>query len=338
MDVKYSAMALLGIINEILDSAKIESGMMELVEQEYKISRLLKDVYDMISIRAREKKLDLTFDIDTAMPVGYYGDDKRIKQVLLNLLTNAVKYTNEGSVTLQVGSRVQGDIAFLRFMVKDTGIGIKEENINKIYDAFKRFDLHRNRNVEGTGLGMNIAKQFLTLMGSELEIRSEYEVGSEFSFEIQQKITDKEPLGDFRERESRAENRSYRKEKITMPDARILVVDDNLMNLKVIKSLLKQYEVQVQEAQSGAACIALLEKEKFDLVFLDHMMPQMDGVDTFHVINDRQLAPQTPIVMLTANAIEGDRERYLDMGFHDFLSKPIIAEELERVLLKNLPK
>lgn len=335
-DVKNSSMALLGIINEILDSTKIESGMMELVEQEYEISRLLKDVYGMISIRAREKRLDLTFDIDTAMPAGYYGDDKRIKQVLLNLLTNAVKYTNEGSVTLQVGSRVQGDIAFLRFTVRDTGIGIKEENINKIYDAFKRFDLHRNRNVEGTGLGMNIAKQFLTLMGSELEIKSEYEKGSEFSFEIQQKITNGEPLGAFEERVSRTEGINTHTKKNVMPDARILVVDDNLMNLKVIKSLLKQYEVQVQEAQSGADCIALLEKEKYDMVFLDHMMPEMDGVDTFHVINDKKLAPQTPVVMLTANAIEGDKEKYLSMGFDDFLSKPIIAEELEKTLLKYL--
>jgi len=337
-DVKNSSLALLGMINELLDSTKIESGMMELVEQEYQISRLLKDVYDMISIRAREKKLDLVFDIDTVMPVGYFGDDKRIKQVLLNLLTNAVKYTNQGRVTLQVRCRVQGGNALLQFSVRDTGIGIKEENINKIYDAFRRFDLQRNRNVEGTGLGMNIAKQFLTLMGSELEIKSEYEKGSEFSFEIQQRITDQEPLGDFRERESRAKNSSYQKEKTTMPDARVLVVDDNLMNLKVIKSLLKQYEVQVQEAQSGKECIALLEQESYDLIFLDHMMPDLDGVETFRIIGERDLASRTPVVMLTANAIEGDREKYLSLGFDDFLSKPIMAEELEKILMKYLNK
>lgn len=335
-DVKNSSMALLGIINEILDSTKLESGMMELVEQDYEICHMLKDVYGMIKIRAKEKNLELVFDIDTKMPKGYWGDDKRIKQVLLNLLTNAVKYTDKGTVTLQVRCRTQGDDAFLWFSVKDTGIGIKEENINKIYDAFKRFDLQRNRNVEGTGLGMNIAKQFLTLMGSELEIKSEYGAGSEFSFEIKQRIRNHIPIGQGGENGLCAEVRCEQASSINVPDARILVVDDNLMNLKVIKSLLKKYQAQVQEAQSGADCIALLEKEKYDLVFLDHMMPQMDGVEAFRIIKERQLAPKTPIVMLTANAIEGDKEKYLDVGFDDFLSKPIIAEQLEAVLRKYL--
>lgn len=335
-DVKDSSVALLNIINEILDSSKIESGKMEIVCVDYEISSLLNDLYNMIKVKAEEKGLELIFDVDDAIPAKYYGDDKRIRQVLLNLLTNAVKYTEKGQVTLSVSCMVEAENAILHYAVKDTGIGIKPENIGKIYDAFQRFDESRNRHVEGTGLGMNIAQQFLKLMGSELQIKSEYEKGSEFSFDIVQKIVNAQPVGDFRERLLRAEE-EYHTDYIA-PDVRILVVDDNRLNLKVFSNLLKQTRMQIYEAESGMECLELLKHHTFHMVFLDHMMPQMDGIETLHAIREQRLCDDVPIIMLTANAISGDRERYLQEGFHDFLSKPIIPDKLDKMILHYLPE
>jgi len=335
-DVKNSSLTLLSIINEILDSSKIESGMMEIIPEEYEIGSLLNDLYTMINIRTKERGLDLYFDVDASIPGCYYGDAKRIKQVLLNLLTNAVKYTNQGSITLKVKCRLEGENAVLCYAVKDTGIGIREENIDKIYDEFRRFDLQRNQNVEGTGLGMNIAQQFLKLMGSELHITSEYEKGSEFSFELVQKVVNTKPVGDFRERISHAnQGGSYRSE-YTAPEAKILVVDDNRMNIRVLKHLLKDTQMQIFEALSGKECLALLKQQAFDVIFLDHMMPEMDGVETFRIMREQELAPGVPVVMLTANAIVGDKERYLEEGFHDFLSKPIMPDKLDAIILKYI--
>ena len=335
-DIKNSSMALLNIINEILDSSKIESGMMELVEGDYRLDALLKELYHMVEIRSREKGLQLIFDIDTTMPRGYFGDDKRIRQVLLNLLTNAVKYTEQGTVTLVVNCRVEQEEAIIHFAVRDTGIGIKEEDIGKIYDAYQRFDSSRNKNVEGTGLGMKIAKQFLTLMESELVIQSEYEKGSEFSFDIIQRIVDTEPIGDFRSRQANAGGTKSKQTMFVAPDKKLLVVDDNRMNRKVFKALLKKTQMQIMEADSGKMCLELLRQQSFDIVFLDHMMPEMDGIETFHIIKEEKLCEGIPIIMLTANAIMGDRERYLEEGFDDFLSKPIMPDELEKMLINYL--
>ena len=335
-DIKDSSTALLNIINDILDSSKIESGMMELVPIEYKTESLLSELYHMTYIRAREKGLKLEFNIEPAIPRKVFGDDKRIKQVLLNLLTNAVKYTNKGKITLSVSCRIEGENAVLRYAVKDTGIGIKQEDIGKIYDAYQRLDVSRNRNVEGTGLGMKIAKQVLSLMGSELHIESEYEKGSTFSFEIVQKIVDARPLGEFKAKQIK-EN----KEKSNLnggfgPDKKVLVVDDNAMNIKVFRALLKHTKLQISEAGSGKACLEMLRREKFDVIFLDHMMPEMDGIETFKAIKEEKLCDGVPIVMLTANAILGDREKYLEIGFDNFLSKPIIPAELEKMLVAYL--
>ena len=337
-DVKDSSVILLNIINEILDSSKIESGMMELVPVNYKMGSLLNDLYNMIDIRAKEKKLKLVFDIDAGMPNEYYGDDKRIRQILMNLLTNAVKYTNSGQVTLKITCDIVGDSANLHCSVKDTGIGIKSEDVGKIYEEFKRIDLSRNRNVEGSGLGMNIAQQFLKLMGSELHISSEYEKGSEFFFDINQKIVNREALGDFRARFMHSGEEIEQKAGFTAPNASVLVVDDVEMNRNVFKELLKQTQIQVFEADSGESCLKLLEKQDFDIIFMDHMMPDMDGIQTKHEISNRQLAKGVPIIMLTANAILSDREKYIEEGFDDFLSKPILVSNLEQILLKHLSK
>lgn len=336
-DIKISASALLNIINEILDSSKIESGKMEIVSGNYEIGSLLNNLYNMISIKAKDKGLDLEFDIDSTIPGEYFGDDKRIEQIVLNLLTNAVKYTNEGKVTLKVTGRVEGENAILHYSVKDTGIGIREEDIGKIFDAFQRIDAERNRYVEGTGLGMNIVLQFLRLMGSDLQIQSEYEKGSEFSFDLVQKIVNAEPLGDFSERLRQVtEEYDYHTGYIA-PEARVLVVDDNKMNLTVFRSLLKQTQIQVFEAESGRTCLNMLKQQSFDLIFLDHMMPEMDGIETLHVIQKEKLCENTPIIMLTANAIFGEKEKYLKEGFDDFLTKPIIQDRLDKMILNYLP-
>lgn len=337
-DVKSSANTLLSIINEILDSSKIESGKLQIIPVAYEISSLLNDVHNMISLRAKKKGLKLEFIIDKDIPSGLYGDDIRMRQILVNILTNAVKYTPEGHVTLTVKSQVKDDKALLYFNVKDTGIGIREEDINKLFLKFERIEESRNRNIEGTGLGMNITQQLLKLMGSELKVKSEYAKGSEFSFYIEQGITNIEPLGDFYERINQKANEYKYTLNYIAPDAKILIVDDNEINRKVVRSLLKKSQIKVSEVDSGMACIKLLKEEKFDIIFLDYMMPIMDGVQTLHIIRNHNLCDDVPVIMLTANAIVGAKEQFLNLGFTDYLSKPIVPENLDKMIREYLPK
>ena len=337
-DVKNASIALLDIINELLDASKIEAGVMELVIADYELGSLLNDLYNMIRARLGDKNLKLVFDVDPNMPRRFAGDDMRIRQILLNLLTNAVKYTNEGTITVSLKWREEGENAILRYTVKDTGIGIREEDIGKLKAAFRRVDLSRNKNVEGTGLGLNIVQQYLALMGSELEIESEYEKGSEFSFEIVQEIRDREALGDFHERFCAAEKAAQTAVRYQAPGAKVLVVDDHRMNLKVFRNLLKETGIQVKEAESGKECLAILHQQSFDLIFLDHMMPGMDGIETLHKLREEKLCDEVPVIMLTANATVGSRERYLEEGFADFVSKPILPDQLDAVMLKYLPE
>ena len=335
-DVKDSSNVLLNIINEILDASKIESGMMELAPARYKLSSFLNDIYNMINLRAVNKGLTLDFEIDPKLPSEYFGDDRCIRQVLTNLLTNAVKYTNEGKVTLSISGSTQEDTAVLHYKVKDTGIGFKPEDIENIYGEFKRFDLSRNRNVEGSGLGMNIVHSLLKLMGSDLKIESEYEKGTEFSFTIEQKITNKEPIGDYKKSIEKMAAKEADSIKFIAPSAKILVVDDNIMNLKVFSKLISHVEAEITETDSGKKCLELLKDNRYDIIFLDHMMPEMDGIETLHHIKDDRLAIGTPVIMLTANAIAGDREMYLEEGFDDFISKPVMPKALDEMLIEYL--
>ena len=337
-DVKDSSVVLLNIVNEILDSSKVESGKMELLCNDYEIGTLFNDLYNMMNVKAKEKGLELFFDIDSTMPKAYYGDDKRIRQILMNLMSNAVKYTKQGSVTLKVRCKSENGRARLHYSIKDTGIGIKKEDLGKIYDEFARFDVSKHSGEEGTGLGMKIARQFLELMGSTLQIESEYEKGSVFSFELEQKIVNSEPLGNFREKLLHSEKEENEKISFTAPNARVLVVDDHQLNLKVYSNLLKETKMKICEAESGQACLEMLRLASFDLVFIDHMMPEMDGIETFHAIKEERLCEGVPIIMLTANAILGDREKYIREGFDDFLSKPIIPEHLMEIVLKYVPQ
>lgn len=337
-DVKESSVMLLNIVNEILDSSKIESGMMEIVPVNYEVSSLLNDLYNMTDIKAKEKGLELVFEIEPTIPGELYGDDKRIRQVLLNLLSNAVKYTNEGTVTLKVSADVAEGVAQVHYAVCDTGMGIKEEDIHKLYTAFQRFDMERNRNVEGTGLGMNIARQLLKLMGSELKIESEYGKGSKFSFSIAQKVVNEQQIGDFNKRLSKAKERTDYRQNYIAPEAKILVVDDYRMNLKVFRNLLKQTQIKVSTADSGSECLEMLKEKTFDIIFLDHMMPGMNGIEVLHEIKKQGLNPGKPIVMLTANAMVGSGEKYMQEGFDGFLSKPILPDKLDKMILGFLPE
>lgn len=337
-DIKSSANTLLSLINEILDSSKIESGKMDIIPDNYELSSLLNDLYNMIIIKAEDKGLQLIFDIDPTLPSEYYGDDIRIRQVIVNLLTNAVKYTQEGTISLTVTGKTEGDTAIIRYSIKDTGIGIKEEDLGKLFTQFQRLEETRNRNIEGTGLGINISVQLLLLMGSELKVESEYGKGSEFYFDITQKIINTKPIGAFRERHLNLENNSENDNSYTAKDARVLVVDDNDINRKVFRNLLKRTMIHIEEADSGKECLSILEHQKFDIIFLDYMMPNMNGVETLHNIKARNLCPDTPIIVLTANAVVGAKEEYLNEGFDNYLSKPIIPNKLDKMILHYLPK
>ncbi|MBR1853162.1 MAG: response regulator [Lachnospiraceae bacterium] len=341
LDIRSAANSLLSIINEILDSSKIESGKMEIVPTNYELGDMLTDLYNMISGRAAEKDLNLLFEVDESMPAAYYGDDVRIKQVLLNILNNAVKYTRDGGVTLSLSGSPDAENAgyeILHFAVKDTGIGIREEDIKLLFSEYVRIDMERNRYVEGTGLGVSISRQLLQMMGSSLQVKSTYGKGSVFYFDLRQKIVSSEPLGDYSHKGERFATRDYHAVAYEAPDARILLVDDNDMNRKVFKNLLRQTKMHISDVASGRECLELVQKERFDLIFMDHMMPVMDGIETFHIMRlGRNLCQNTPVIMLTANAVKGAREQYIREGFQDFLSKPIMPDKLDEVIVKYLP-
>ncbi len=337
VDVKSAADTLLVLVNEILDFSKIEAGKMTLVMSEYRLHDLINDSLSMIDNRARKKGLELKAEYDAKLPDGLYGDDGRLRQILLNLLTNAVKYTDRGSVTLKVSGQRKEQEILLTFAVQDTGIGIKEEDIEHLFHEFERIEERRNRHIEGTGLGINISAGLLALMGSRLRVKSVYNEGSEFFFTVSQQIVDDTPLEKAFVKTSEKNRDSYVPE-FTAPDARILVVDDNRMNRKVIRNLVKGTLIQMEEADSGRACLEMVENNHYDLVLLDHMMPEMDGIETLRAMQRMETfaGHETPVIALTANAIAGVEEMYLECGFDDYLSKPVHPDLLNRLLLKYI--
>lgn len=340
MDIYMAGQTLLSLINDILDFSKIDSGKMELVPVEYDVSSLIHDLSNMALQRVRQKEIKFEVEADHTIPSQLYGDDVRIRQVLTNILTNAVKYTHEGTVWFRVQSRREGEMAVLRFEVEDTGIGIKEEDMPKLSAEFERIEADRNRNVEGTGLGMSITIRLLELLGSRLHVESVYGKGSKFYFELKQKIIDDTPIGDFQSRVHQlAENYSYSTQ-FCAPDAAILVVDDNAVNRKVLRNLLKETQIQITEASGGAECLEYVQEHHYDLIFLDHMMPGMDGVETLHCMKKSADYPckDTPVIVLTANAVSGAKDKYLAEGFDGFLSKPIVPQKLENMIKSYLPE
>lgn len=344
-NIERAGNSLLGIINDILDFSKIEAGRMELVNVDYSISELVSGVINLTFLRAEDKGILLKANIDPDIPAVLNGDELRIKQIMTNLLSNAVKYTERGSVTLTMKLvHEDNENADIFVSVADTGIGIKEEEREKLFSAFDRLDVIRTRSIEGTGLGLAITSQMLELMGSRLEVKSEYGKGSDFYFTVKQHIVDDEKVGSFDPMSAEYKGKNEAKEKNTYfvaPGAKVLIVDDTPLNLQVIVGLLKHTGVQTDTASSGAECIERFGKEEhYDMVFLDYRMPQMDGIETLNRL--KELYPEkvknTPIISLTASAVMGDREKMLNAGFNDYLSKPVNIPKLEDAMLKYLPK
>ena len=349
-DIQDSGRTLLALINDILDFSKIEAGKMEIVPVEYEFGSLMNDIVNMSEMRAREKDLKLNVNVDEKIPHILFGDEIRIKQCIINIITNAVKYTETGSVDLDVDydevepeslDDVSSDHVLIRVAVTDTGIGIREEDMDKLTSAFERIDLQRNRTIEGTGLGISIVTSLLSLMDSKLEVSSEYGKGSKFSFAIKQRVVSWDPIGDFarKVRESKTEAGNYH-ETFHAPDAKILVVDDTRTNLTVIEGLLKQTQIQIDTATSGMEAIEKVKHKKYHMIFLDHRMPEMDGIQTFHAMEELEdnLNKGVPVIALTANAISGSREMYVKEGFDNYMSKPVDPAKLEEMILSYLPE
>ncbi len=344
LDIQSAGKTLLSLINDILDFSKIEAGKMDIIPVDYDLSSVLNDLVQMIRPRMEEKGLALILDFDEETPKFLRGDEIRIKQIIINLLTNAVKYTQEGECIFSVHweeAPDKDDAVYLDVAVKDTGAGIREEDMEKLFLKFERIEEEQNRNIEGTGLGMSITMSLLRLMDSALVVESTYGVGSTFRFRLEQKVAKWSPLGDYEEsfRNAAASQQKYH-EKFTAPEAKILVVDDTPMNLTVFISLLKNTGMRIDTAESGDEAIIMTLEEEYDIIFLDHMMPGKDGIATLREIKEANGNPnrQTPAVCLTANAISGARETYMEAGFDDYLTKPIDSAKLEEMIMLWLPE
>ena len=341
-NAKSASNSLLSLINDILDFSKIEAGKMEIILAQYQIGSTINDLINMVSARAEEKGLQFNINVDEHLPCLLIGDELRIKQCVTNILTNAVKYTEKGSISLAVSYEPINDMSIsLKFAVTDTGIGIKAEDLSKLYSPFERIEEIRNRTIEGTGLGMSIVRKLLALMDTKMEVKSEYGKGSTFSFAIKQQVVSWEELGDFKEKyKGYIDSANEYHQRFNAPDAKILVVDDTEMNLTVVKSLLKKTNIQIDTAESGMETLEKVKKNKYDIIFLDHRMPNMDGIETFNAMKalEENQNKNIPVIALTANAVSGAKEEYVAHGFTDYLSKPINGLELEKMLEFYLPK
>ncbi len=332
---------LLSLINDILDFSKIEAGKLEIVPVEYATTSLISDTVSMIRPRAAEKNLNFEINVDKNLPEVLSGDVVRVRQIITNFLTNAVKYTQEGTVTFNVGGeRTDKKNFVLKISVKDTGMGIKSEDLKNLFGEFKRFDMEKNQNIEGTGLGLAITYSLVRSMKGKIDVNSIYGEGSIFTVTLPQRIIKEDPVGDYAEKLElhRSEREDY-KVSFVAPDAKILIVDDNELNLKVAAGLLKDTKIQIATCKSGYECLDKIRKEKFDIVFLDHMMPGIDGTETLHLAENEEnnFCKNSPFIALTANAVSGAREMFIKEGFDDYLSKPINPDIFEKMIRKYLP-
>ncbi len=334
--------SLLSIINDILDVSKVEAGQMKIVCAEYETRSMIENLIDMFSLRCADKGLEFETDIDPKLPSRLYGDEVRVNQIIVNLLSNAVKYTPEGKVRFSVGGHNHGDCCELTVVVADTGIGIKNEDQETLFDPFVRFDDEKNRGIEGTGLGLSIVSSLCSLMNAQISLESEQGKGSTFTVLIDQVIADPQAVGLISVSEGRDRRTGEYKPSFTASGAHVLVTDDNRMNLEVIRGLLKRTKVAVDTAGSGQECIDKIRAVKYDIVFIDHMMPVMDGIETLDAI--KKLAPgenkseKATYIMMTANALKGAREFYVSHGYDDYLSKPVEAVALERMVASYLSR
>ena len=339
MDIQSAGNTLLHIINDILDFSKIESGQLELSSRNYDLGRVIRDVENMVKIRAEQKGLKYISQIDETLPDELFGDRIRVHQVMVNILNNAVKYTKKGSVKFTL-TGVKGEdptLINLHITVTDTGIGIHADDIPKLFKSFSRVNAKDTHNIEGTGLGLAITGRLIELMGGSVEVTSTYGMGSTFHVIIPQKIIGEKSLKDYE-----AENAVKKKESrkiLKAPSARVLVVDDNDMNRIVLRSLMKETEIKVDEADSGEECLKMIEKNPYDVILMDYMMPNMDGKETLARLKKMPEAPgaKAKVIVCTANALVGVRAELLSVGFDDFLSKPVNGKELEEMLGKYIP-
>lgn len=338
LNIKNSAGTLLSLVNDILDFSKIEAGKMEIIDNEYDAKEMLKDIASVYKFRSEKKNIKFNTEVPETLPRYLVGDVVRVKQILNNLLSNAVKYTEQGSITLRIYEKRRNEYELdLIISVEDTGIGIRREDQGKIFSGFSRVDMKKTNSIEGTGLGLNITKQLVALMKGAVNFKSEYGQGSVFTIVIPQKISPvkKETIGVFNPKSSKIETFDS---SFTAPDASVLVVDDSKTNLMVVKELLKKTKVNITTADGGEKCLELCGDNHYDIIFLDHRMPGMDGIETFEKLREMPNFDSTPVIMLTANAIGDARDFYLSMNFTDFLSKPITSKELVQMLAKYLPE
>ncbi len=340
-DAKAAANMLLGLVNDILDNSKLNSGKLEIVESPYSFANMLVEVYNMMQVLIAEKSLEFTFDIDPGLPQELIGDDVRIRQILINLMTNAMKYTDKGYIRMHVTAEPAGQGKINVYVkVEDSGVGISNDRMDNIFSKFSRVESSRNHHVDGTGLGLNVCLNILRLMGSEMNVESELGVGSIFSFCLEQGLTENTArIGDFNERlrnnaYAEAEERDF-----YAPDASVLVVDDNTMNLRVFCGLLDDSKMTVTAVTSGMECLNLVRTHHYDIIFMDHMMPDMDGIETYHRMSElsENKCADTPVIMLTANVLQGSKESYVAEGFRDFLPKPVHVDQLKDMLRMYLP-
>ena len=339
-NIRIAGNGLLSIINDILDLSKIESGRMEILPADYELFSIMNDCYQMNRMRASEKGLDFIIENDPNMPAQYYGDEVRIRQIMNNLISNGIKYTKEGSVTLKAGfiedenDPENGERGTLVISVTDTGIGIREEDLDKLFNSFTRLEEGRNRNIEGTGLGLNITQSLVSLMNGSIDVSSEYGKGSVFTVMIPQKVVSHKRMGNFDERlKEHVSVETGVSGSFKAPGKKVLVVDDVKMNILVFTGLLRGTEMTIDSAHSGPESIEMSKNTKYDIIFMDHLMPGMDGIEAFHLIRDDEnnINHDTPVVVLTANAIVGMRASYLEEGFDEYLSKPVEQKDLLKV-------
>ncbi|MBQ2066221.1 MAG: response regulator, partial [Clostridiales bacterium] len=342
VNIKAAGNLLLNLINDILDMSKFQSGSMQLLIEPYRTGDMLSDIVGMLWIRAKDKKLDFNVDVSPDIPAELVGDEVRIKQVLINVINNAIKYTKEGSVSLSVQCEMRDDkICNMIYTVTDTGIGIKTEDIPYLFSAFKRVDENANKHIEGTGLGLSIVKQLIDLMGGKITVNSVYTKGSTFIVEIPQRIEGEGVVGEYDFEKTKAlGHRVDYTPKFEAPDARVLVVDDNESNLLVVSKLLRDTKIRIDTVTSGEEALRKTLNTKYDVIFMDHLMPKMDGIECKRHIIDQTggRSRDSKIVVLTANADEQNRELYSRENFDGYLTKPVSGDELENELYKLLPK
>ena len=323
-DIILASQNLLEIVNGILDISKIEANKMEISNTKYNIKTESENLYKLIKPRIGEKPIEFVMNIAPDVPTTLYGDKGKVKEIMTNLLTNAVKYTEQGEINLEISCINKNDNSTIIISVEDTGRGIKPEKIDKLFTKFERLDEDRNTTLEGTGLGLAITKRLVEMMNGKIIVQSVFGNGSKFTVYLPQKIIyDKELKVDSQ------------KEVLNLVNKKVLVVDDNDLNLKIADRLLKKYNLQVDTCKSGYECLEKIKDQTYDLIFMDDMMPKMSGTETLHIIQESPTF-KTKVIALTANAIEGMKEKYIEEGFNDYLAKPIDKDELEKVLRRHL--